>query len=111
MKILDKIIIALGPMAFVSPVFAEDAPAQLTGDNSAFSIGSVLDSIMNLVFPIAGLICVVFIIIGGYMWMTSAGDPSKVKQAQGTLTWAIIGLVFVLVAVAIIDVVMKFVTE
>ena len=35
-------------------------------------------------------------------WIASAGDPSKIKQAQGTLTWAIIGLVFVLVSVLVV---------
>jgi hypothetical protein len=30
--------------------------------------------------------------------MTSAGNPDKVKQAQGTLTWAILGLGLILLA-------------
>ncbi len=62
---------------------------------------------MNIIFPLAGVICVVFIIIGGYMWIASAGDPAKVKQAQGTLTWAIIGLVFVMVSVLIVRTVIR----
>lgn len=109
MKIFDKIVTSFGMLLLASPVFADDAPAKLTGGD--FSIGSVLDRIMNLIFPVAGLVCVVFIIIGGYMWIVSAGDPSKVKQAQSTLTWAIIGLVFVLIAVAIIKVITTFVTK
>ena len=105
MKFLDKTLIAISSLLIASPVFAADDPAQLTG------LGDILDRIVKLVFPIAGLICVVFIIIGGYMWMASAGDPGKVKQAQGTLTWAVIGLIFVLVAVAVVNVVLKFVTQ
>ncbi len=66
-------------------------------------IAGVVDKVMNIVFPVAGVLCVIFIIIGGYMWIASAGDPAKVKQAQGTLTWAIIGLVFVLVVRLIVS--------
>lgn len=66
-------------------------------------IAKVLNNVMDIVFPVAGILCVIFVIIGGYMWIASAGDPSKVKQAQGTLTWAIIGLIFVLVVRLIVS--------
>lgn len=95
MKNIKGILFSLGLMTVATPVFA-DEPARIG------EIALILDRVMNIVFPAAGLICVVFIIIGGYMWIASAGDPSKVKQAQGTLTWAIIGLVFVLVSVLVV---------
>ncbi|KUK76775.1 MAG: Uncharacterized protein XD93_0722 [candidate division WS6 bacterium 34_10] len=56
------------------------------------------DTVIDWLVPIGVIISLVFIIIGGYMWMTSAGNPDKVKQAQGTLTWAILGLVLILLA-------------
>ncbi len=56
------------------------------------------DTVIDWLVPIGVVISLVFIIIGGYMWMTSAGNPDKVKQAQGTLTWAILGLVLILLA-------------
>lgn len=103
MKIANKIFFSLLPFLIASPVLAEeDIPT--IGD-----LGNVVDKVVSLILPIAGIACVVFIIIGGYMWITSAGDPSKIKQAQGTLTWAIIGLVVILMATAIISVVTKFV--
>ncbi len=88
----------------VSPVSA-DAPPTLP------EISGILDNIMRYVFPIGGLIAVIFVIIGGYMWIVSSGDPSKVKQAQGTLTWAIFGLVFLLVVFAVLKVLVAFVTS
>jgi len=56
-----------------------------------------LDGVFKYLVPVGLLLAIIFAIIGGYMWMTSAGNPDKVKQAQGTLTWSIIGLVFVLI--------------
>ena len=95
MKNIKGLLLSLGLMAVATPAFAED-PAKIG------AIGDVLERVMYIVFPAAGLICVVFIIIGGYMWIASAGDPAKVKQAQGTLTWAIIGLVFVLISTLVV---------
>lgn len=54
-----------------------------------------IDTIFAVLIPIGALLAILFVIIGGYMWMTAAGNPDKIKQAQGTLTWAIIGLIFV----------------
>ncbi len=60
-------------------------------------ISEIFQNVMELVFPIGGLVAVGMVIYGGYMWMIAGGDPSKAKQAQGVLTWAIIGLLFLAV--------------
>lgn len=102
MKIINKIFFTLLSLGIASPVFADsEEPLKLNAE----SIDGMLNKVIGYILPFAGLLCVVFIIIGGYMWITSAGDPAKVKQAQGTLTWSIIGLVFILISVAVISMV------
>ena len=56
-----------------------------------------LDTVLEFLVPIGIVLAITFAIIGGYMWISSAGNPDKVKQAQGTLTWSMIGLVFILI--------------
>ena len=84
-------------------VYAQEPPPTLEGN-----ITPIVERVLGYLFPIAGVIAVIFIIQGGYMWIISAGDPSKVKQAQGTLTWAVIGLVFILIIFSILQSVLKF---
>jgi len=109
MKLINKIFFALLSLFVASPVLAAADPDFVSNEPPTFSgIDTILDNVIKLIFPIAGLVCVVFIIIGGYTWIASAGDPAKIKQAQGTLTWAIIGLVFVLIAALIISTVTDF---
>ncbi len=81
---------------------SEEAPSRFSGMVDIFA------KILQYVYPIAGIISVIFLIIGGYMWMTSVGDPIKIKQAQGTLTWAVIGLVFTLLSFGILKVIVMF---
>lgn len=104
MKKLQSVLLSFLALILATPVFAKGWDGGAGGDTppTISGFGTILDNVMNIVFPAAGLICVVFIIIGGYMWIASAGDPSKIKQAQGTLTWAIIGLVFVLISVLVV---------
>jgi hypothetical protein len=49
----------------------------------------------------ASLVCVVFLIIGGFHYMTSAGHPEKLEQAKRVIRNALIGLVIVLSAVTL----------
>ncbi|NMB91721.1 DUF4282 domain-containing protein [candidate division WWE3 bacterium] len=48
-----------------------------------------------------------YVVISGYMLMTSEGDPKKTQDAQGQLTAAIIGIIFVLLSAAILRVIIN----
>lgn len=45
-----------------------------------------------------GLVAVVMIIWGGFMWMTSAGNEERVRKAKDILKAAIIGMIVVLIS-------------
>jgi hypothetical protein len=73
--------------------------AQIEGvfDNSNLPDQSLGDdqvtSAVSFFFIIAGIISIIMVIIGGYWYTLSAGDPQKVKKAKDTILYAIIGLV------------------
>lgn len=75
---------------FFTPVYTQTGNWPPKIDDLSLTVDRVLGYLM----PIGILLCVVMIIYGGYMWIVSGGDPSRKQVAQGTLTWAIIGLVF-----------------
>lgn len=56
----------------------------------------IIKNVFNLIIPFAGLAAFVVLIVGGFSYLTSAGDPKKVQQAQGTITGAIIGIIVTL---------------
>lgn len=88
-KFLSKLYI-LSALLLPTRAFAA-APPKLD------EIGGIFESVFELILPVGGLFALGMVVYGGYMWMLSSGDPGKLKQAQGTLTWAIIGLVFLAV--------------
>jgi len=53
---------------------------------------------LNAFVLLSALVAVVLIVVAGYGFMTSAGEPEKVKKAQQTLTAAIVGMVIVFMA-------------
>jgi len=60
-----------------------------------------VDKIFTWVAGIAALISVLTIIYSGFLFITSAGNPDKIKTANKALTGAIIGLIIVLLSYAI----------
>ena len=59
--------------------------------------------IIDTLLFIVGAIAVVMIIIGGIIYVTSAGDSGKVTQGKNTVLYAVIGLVVALLAFAIVN--------
>jgi hypothetical protein len=67
------------------------------------SAASGVTSILNMVFLLAGLLAVVFIIVGGIKYTLSGGDSAGIKSAKETITYAVVGLVVVLLAFGIVN--------
>jgi len=52
--------------------------------------------LLNQAMGLLGIIAVVVILYGGFVWMLSGGDDEKVKKAKDTMVSGIIGIVIVL---------------
>ena len=60
-------------------------------------------SILNAIIGTAGLIAVIFIIIGGINYMTSSGEAGKVKKAKDTILYSCIGLAVCILSFIIVN--------
>lgn len=98
---MDRIFIEIFRM-FSTPVYAK--PPELSQLLNKF------EDLVNYIFPLGALIAVGVFVLGGYMWMTASGDPSRIKMAQGVLTWGVIGFIFLFLVRAFILAIGKFIT-
>ncbi len=53
---------------------------------------SLLQTILQIVFGMAGTIAVLVITIAGLQYVISQGDPQKTAKAKDTILYAVIGL-------------------
>jgi len=65
---------------------------------AASTPGEIISEVIKYIFIIAGLALFGFLIWGGFEFLTSAGDPDRVKAAQGKLTGAIAGFLIIFAA-------------
>ncbi|MDO4730319.1 MAG: hypothetical protein Q4A96_03950 [Candidatus Saccharibacteria bacterium] len=64
-------------------------------------------SIANKAFIWAGLLAILMIIWGAVQYSTSAGDPGKIQKSKKTIINSVIGVVIVILAASIVNLVIK----
>jgi len=79
---------------------------RLTG---ATSLQYLIAGIMIILLYFAGIVAIVFVIIGGYQYVTSAGNEEQAEKGRKTLINAIIGIIVVVLAYTIINVIVNLV--
>lgn len=62
----------------------------------------LINTIINLLSWIIGVIAVIMIIFGGFKFVTSSGDSGKVSSARQTIIYALVGLVIVALAQTVV---------
>jgi hypothetical protein len=58
-------------------------------------------AVINVLLGFLGIIAIVIILYGGFVWLTSGGNEEKVGQAKKIISAGIIGLVIIFVAYAL----------
>ncbi|MDO8487139.1 MAG: hypothetical protein Q7S45_02525 [Candidatus Curtissbacteria bacterium] len=98
------ILITLFAVVFVAPVYAQTPapPAQIS------NIVNVLENIIKLLAPAAGIAFFIMLLVGGYKFITSGGDPKAVGSARSTLTYAVIGIILVVASWLILQLIATF---
>jgi hypothetical protein len=78
--------------------------------NTAFGLwktkpADFVKSLYGILLGLSGGIAVLMIMFGGYKMMMSQGDPEKVQGAKEQITSAIIGILFLIFALVILEVI------
>ncbi|MBL7142027.1 Ig-like domain-containing protein, partial [Patescibacteria group bacterium] len=100
----------------MSPVQAQVfGNEQLTNFGQAVGYGEaglpeIIGRIIKAVLSLLGLIAVIIIIIGGFIWMTSGGVSEKVEKAKKIISSGLIGLLIIVFAYAIVSFIMSRLT-
>lgn len=88
---------ALAALALAAPavVSAQFTAPEGTGlaSNSLFN---VVKNLMNWLLALVGIAGVIGFAIAGILYLTSAGDDDRIKQAKKAMTMAIIGVIVAL---------------
>lgn len=79
-----------------SAVCEENKQETVSGTNG------ILYRVTQLISAIAGVVAVITMIVGGFMYVLSNGDAAKAATARNTLIYAAVGLVVIILSQSII---------
>ncbi len=120
MKLFSKISKLLSPLIylFVTPAlaFAQNVDVKPTGQFSKLfdfgsgtnAFGNIVGRLVTILFIIAVVISLGFLIYGGIKWIMSGGDKAGVEAARNTIVAAIVGLVIVFLSYFILNIILGF---
>jgi hypothetical protein len=80
--------------------FIDDLPSFCSADAIALRA-------IQIGLAMSGIVAVAFIVIGGYFYLTSAGNEEQTEKGKKILINAVIGLVIIMLAVVIVRIVAK----
>lgn len=107
--ILSTVLVAV--LGFVSVAFAQTDTIS-EGFNVAQNIGegalgttdirTIIVNVVNVALGFLGIVAVIILMYGGYLWMTSGGNQERVDSAKKTIRNAVIGLLIIIASWAIV---------
>lgn len=65
-------------------------------------LAAVFTNVVKTALGFAGIVLFILLLVGGFKFITSGGDPKAVESARNTLTSAITGLIIILVSYLIL---------
>lgn len=77
--------------------------------NPEDSVNALVAQIINILSWAVGVISVIMIMVGGFKYVTSNGDNSKVTSGKNTIIYALIGLAIVALSQIIVQFVLDLV--
>jgi hypothetical protein len=69
------------------------------------SFQELLDAIYNFIFWVAIAIVPIMVIVAAYFFLTSGGDPEKIRTAKKIIFWTFIGLIIVLLGKGVVAII------
>ncbi len=68
---------------------------------------SLAQTVIRIMLQMGFAIAIIFVMVGGYMYITSAGNEEQAGKGRKTVVYALIGMVIIIMAWVIVDVVSK----
>lgn len=80
------------------------SPSEVRGQ----TLGQIITTIINALFPLLGIVLLLYLVSGGLQLMTSKGDPKGVEAAKQKITNALVGIIIVFLSYYLVQLVLVF---
>ena len=93
----------LSQIDFAKITVPTSSPGLINVNKADLTIGEVISTIIPYIFGAAAIALLIYLIIGGFQFMLSRGDPKASQAAQAMITNAVIGFVIIIIAFLLVQ--------
>lgn len=107
--------IGVAAPSFLKEIYNIMGARENSGVDTSRLVGPTLTEIalkfLNFLLSIVGTLGIIMLVVGGIMYLTSAGDDDRIKTAKKVVTFAIIGIAVSLAALVIVRQIANLLTD
>lgn len=101
-------IFSFAPTSMAQLISPGDQPSLIASQTGGEGdIREFAKKILNFILGFLGFIAVVYIIYGGFLYVTSAGNEENTGKGKKIIMYALIGIIIILASFAIVNTVLK----
>jgi hypothetical protein len=104
--------LSLAPSSFAETLKLCDSTGQFSAlcNFTSGGFGSLVGQLLTLIFVISIVVALLYLVWGGFKWLTSGGDKTAVGAAREHIIAAIVGLVIIFLSYFILNIIVGFFT-
>jgi len=100
-KYLSKFIIFLLLISFFIPLSVKGAVVEIENPLKADTFWELMENIVRFLFQLSLFVGALMIVVSAYYFLTSGGDPEKIKTAKNIIIWTLVGIIVLFLSVAL----------
>jgi len=77
---------------------------ETTNATSIFGIGTLTQNAITTVYAVAGILLLVYLLMGSIKWLMASGDAKSVQTAKDSIQNAIVGIILLVASVFIVEI-------
>ncbi|MBZ9569572.1 hypothetical protein KJA16_01450 [Patescibacteria group bacterium] len=105
--LFKKIIFSVFLFSFLTPCLA--GAIRIPNPLEAETFEELIENLIDFIFWVAAAIVPLMIIIAAFYFITSVGNPDKVRTAKSIILWTVVGFTIVLLAKGIVSVIKQII--
>ncbi len=106
-KLVTKTTAPILAWMLALPALAQADPTGIRSekiiDFSVYDLVYTLETLANWLLAIIGIVAVIMILYGAFLYIVAAGDEDKVKKAKNVIIYGLVGVVVAILAFAIVS--------
>ena len=106
-KLIALELITVSYLSFAFPVFAQTATTSTAGVSQ---IQNFMQNVIQVLVTLAGLVAAGFMVVGGFGYITSSGNPEHLDRSKKTIVYSALGLAIAIGAFVLSDMVTQMAT-